>query len=86
MFFKGPPNVLVKLRQTPMRKAKKFPKKVRFDKNGFYETQNEFLAKVLVRKFEQIEEIFTCQKCDFATDNKGELLSHYRRTHPKEDK
>lgn len=28
--------------------------------------------------------LFKCKKCDFKTDNKGELLAHYKKDHPKE--
>jgi len=27
--------------------------------------------------------IIKCKKCDFETDNKGELLAHYRKDHKK---
>lgn len=26
---------------------------------------------------------YNCKKCDYKTDNKGELLAHYRTEHPK---
>ena len=26
---------------------------------------------------------YRCKKCDFVTDNKGELLAHHRKEHPK---
>ena len=26
---------------------------------------------------------YNCKKCDFKTENKGELLAHYRTEHPK---
>ena len=32
---------------------------------------------------EEPKEVFKCKKCDFETDNKGELLAHYRE-HKKE--
>lgn len=28
---------------------------------------------------------FTCKKCDYVTENRGELMAHYRQNHPKED-
>lgn len=43
--------------------------------------------------FEKVEELeqkklpadgfYNCKKCDFKTENKGELLAHYRTEHPK---
>lgn len=28
-------------------------------------------------------EVHKCNKCDFETDNKGTLMAHYRKIHPK---
>lgn len=53
MKFKGTPNILVRQRKVgPLRKVKNF----RFDKNGFYETDNPKLCKFLMRHFEVIED------------------------------
>jgi hypothetical protein len=27
---------------------------------------------------------FTCKKCEFTTESKGDLMVHYRKDHPKE--
>jgi hypothetical protein len=37
-------------------------------------------------RFEEIKEeikLKRCKKCDFTCDNQGELLAHYRESHPK---
>ena len=34
---------------------------------------------------EENKTVYKCKKCEFETDNKGELLAHYRTTHPKKD-
>lgn len=70
-----------------------------FDENGFYETDNpkkiEWLRKhakgvnvveEATKKPENklpTDEFYNCKKCNFKTDNKGELLAHYRTEHPK---
>jgi hypothetical protein len=28
---------------------------------------------------------YACKKCDYVTENKGELMAHYRQNHPKEE-
>lgn len=34
---------------------------------------------------EKVRTINRCKRCDFETDNKGELMAHYRLVHPKEE-
>jgi len=31
------------------------------------------------------DNVYKCKKCDFETDNKGELMAHYRKNHKKEE-
>lgn len=70
---------------------------LQFDENGIYITLDPVLANrmkahfkneeiELVEKEEAKEEVkaFKCKKCSYETDNKGELLAHYRENHPKE--
>jgi len=70
---------------------------IRFDANGEYETENTRLIARLKKQFEFEEpqtatekkvaaEVtqYKCKKCDYKTENKGELLAHYRTAHKKE--
>ncbi len=71
---------------------------LRFDGNGEYLTLDPILAQRMKPYFrcEEIElveiqaqepepgpKLYECKKCDFKTENKGELLAHYRE-HKKE--
>jgi hypothetical protein len=92
MKFYGPPDMLVRVRKgKPIRHF-------RFDKNGEYETENPRLIKLLEQRFtaakptqepeqppEQPKGLKThkCKKCDFEADNAGDLMVHYRKSHPK---
>jgi len=49
MKFKGTPNMLVTDHRTN--------KKYRFDENGFFETDNEDLARKFARKFEEVKPV-----------------------------
>ena len=40
----------------------------------------------IIEKSKEEIKIFKCKKCDFETDNKGLLLSHYKTEHKKEHK
>lgn len=79
MKFYGEPNQLVK-----ERKRKQFTMGIinkplfRFDENGEYETNDPILIEKLKRKFKYDEKSYSCKKCDFTTNNKGELLAHYK--------
>lgn len=73
-----------------------------FDENGEHATMDKSLIKRLSTYFkcEEIElEVKTennvpseeikklkCKKCEFETDNKGELMAHHKAAHPKEGK
>jgi len=81
--FKGQPNMLVRF-NPPIGNIKY----VRFDENGEFCTDNERIIKRFKHRFDSVpvkESIkeYKCKKCDFKTDNMGELLSHYRIEHPK---
>ena len=56
----------------------------RFDENGKYSTDNPRLIARIERKFKAVQDQHACKKCDFTTDNKGLLMSHYRE-HKKEE-
>ena len=73
--FLGTPNMLVRL-HTPIGRIKGF----RFDAEGRYTTEHPRLIKRIADKF-QVEPIqqFKCKKCDFQTENKGQLMSHYKK-------
>lgn len=67
-------------------------KRVQFDEKGEYKTDNERIIQRFKHKYDSVplksmeelkEETFDCKKCDFKTDNKGLLMSHYRSEHPK---
>ena len=81
MIFKSTPNMLVRI-------TRKIPgvrvKRIRFDANGEFETNNPRLIKLLSAKFSIKEEskeeskTFTCKKCGEQFDNKGKFLAHMR--------
>lgn len=89
MKFYGKPNELVVTRKYDHKLGRQKQKILfYFDNNGEYETDNPELIEKLKPHFryEETESApkYTCKKCDFATNNKGELLAHYREKHPKE--
>ena len=65
------------------------------DENGEFETEDEKLIQWMKKNknFIRCEEskklpadgLYNCKKCSFASPNKGELMAHYRKEHPKED-
>lgn len=81
MRFKSQPNLFVKISKPIIQRSTGL-KGFSFDNNGEYETENEVLIKILKQNFE-VAEKYKCKKCDYETDNKGELLAHYR-LHKKE--
>lgn len=89
MKFKAEPNLFVRISNKYVQRATG-KKGFYFDNKGIYETENEILIKVLSQNFEivtgeepKIEKV-KCKKCNYETDNKGELMQHYRHIHPKE--
>ena len=86
--FFGQPNMLVKDRKRiPFSTEWKFKPLFRFDEDGEFVTEDEKLIERLKRKFKyEVENNveFKCKQCDYTTTNKGELLAHYRKEHPKE--
>lgn len=92
MKFIAEPNLYVKLNNKGAQRTTGL-KGFCFDEKGEYTTENEILIGILKQNFKvkeeyenkQVETVsFKCKKCDFETDNKGELLAHYRKDHPKE--
>lgn len=94
MVFIGPPNQYVRFsNKTVIRLTGK--KGFCFDENGEYETDNDLLCRVLKQHFKVKEEnnatgdkpteevTYQCKYCNYKTTNKGELLAHYRKEHPK---
>lgn len=95
MIFKGEPNLFVRFsNKTAIRVTGK--KGFYFNGKGEYETDNDLLCRVLKQHFETKEiensvaddkpaeeKVFKCKHCDYVTGNKGELLAHYRKEHPK---
>ena len=98
--FLGTPNMLVTLKP-PIGNIKR----VRFNHNGEFTTENERMIARFHHKFdskpgngeEQAVDIeddghfeapevkqYPCKKCEFITDNKGLLMSHYRSAHKEE--
>lgn len=87
MKFRGEPNQLVSIMQTPIRKAKRLPVRFRFNSNGIYDTENKYLIEILKRKFEVVDDkTYKCKHCGEEFDNWGKLMAHYREEHPKGDK
>lgn len=77
MKFYAEPNLLVRINKNIPRNRRM--KHFRFDSNGEFETDNPRLIKVLSKRFRHEEkQIFKCKKCNYETENKGELLAHYR--------
>jgi hypothetical protein len=72
---------------------KKQKKVFMFNENGEYETQDTKLIEWMKKNknFIRCEEtkklpadgLYNCKKCDFSSPNKGDLLAHYRKEHPK---
>lgn len=79
MRFKAEPNLFVKINNKYVQRVTGM-KGFYFDENGEYETDNELLIKVLEQNFEAVEQPkkYQCKQCDFSTDNRGELLAHYK--------
>jgi hypothetical protein len=84
MKFYGEPNLLVNTRKKVNGMYKNTPLFI-FDENGEYETEDKRLIEKLKKNFKHENNKFKCKKCDFETDNMGELLAHYRKEHPKEE-
>ena len=38
---------------------------------------------IITSNIEKVEGKHKCKKCEFSTDNQGELMAHYRSDHPK---
>lgn len=88
MKFKAEPNLFVKISNKYIQRVTG-KKGFYFNDKGEFETDNEVLIKVLSQNFEVVEELKEenkkhCKKCDFTCDNQGELMAHYRESHPKE--
>lgn len=82
MKFKAEPNLYVRISNKIVQRTTGL-KGFYFNDKGEYETENKMMINILSQNFEKVEEAFRCKKCDFETDNKGELLAHYRE-HKKE--
>ena len=83
MKFGGVPNQRVRIKQTKQRINHRFPKVIKFDKRGIYETESELMIKLLKERFPIVPNpVYKCKKCDFETENKGLLLAHYKVEHP----
>jgi hypothetical protein len=42
--------------------------------------------KVTPKEEKKLPTVYNCKKCDFKTENQGDLLVHYRTNHPKKPK
>jgi len=72
MKYKGEPNLLVTFKK-PIGTIKY----IKFDNDGYYITDNEYIIKKLSQHF-PIESNYKCKFCNKEFDNKGNLLVHYR--------
>lgn len=61
----------------------KFKEEVTEEPQEPQEPQEEISFKDIEEPKEEVK-VYKCKKCDFETDNKGELLAHYRHSHAKE--
>ena len=100
MIFKSEPNLFCRINNKYVQRATGM-KGFYFDDKGEYETKNEVLIRVLSQSFKVVEEIEPveepeaieetpkpikhCKKCDFTCTNQGDLMSHYRHFHAKEE-
>jgi len=78
MKFIAEPNHFVKL--NPPIQNLKF---IKFDKDGFYVTENEKLIKRMMPFFKSIEG-YNCKHCNEYFENKSKLFIHYRAKHREE--
>ena len=76
MIFQAKPGHLVTVRRLKTL-INPLPKKIRFDKNGHYETDDPRMIKLLSAHFEKAYE-YHCKHCDFSTFHKAELMRHYK--------
>lgn len=92
MKFKGEPNLLVRITTNHLQRTTGM-KHFSFDENGEFETENETLIDALSQRYEickpetkepEKTDIRKCKKCNFTCDTQGELLQHYKKSHPKE--
>lgn len=86
MKFYGKPNELVTHYTYNRFKKKQMRSQLaQFDESGEYETEDTKMIELLKPHFKYCDKSlkFKCKLCDFETDNKGELLAHYRKYHPK---
>jgi len=94
MIFYGEPNQVIKKQsRKPMTKGFTAKPLFRFDANGEYDMPDDHpLIDRMKRRFryEEVKEVtevtfkMNCRKCDYKTNNHGELMAHHRIKHPKE--
>jgi hypothetical protein len=59
-------------------------KHIQFDNKGEFTTDNERIIQRFMSHFDsKPAEQYKCKKCDYVTNNKGELMVHHRKDHPK---
>lgn len=80
MKFYGSPNESVMTARRINRVITRIPL-FTFDEKGEYETTDEKLIEKLKLHFKYDQR--HCKKCDFACENQGELMSHYK-THKEQ--
>jgi len=92
MIFYGEPNQVIKKQsRKPMSKGFIMKPLFRFDANGEYEMPDDHpLIDRMKRRFKYDEVVveefkMKCRKCDFKTNNHGELMAHHRLQHPKKE-
>lgn len=86
MKFYGIPNeVVTRNGYNRFTKKKRINVLFRFDDNGEYETEDLKLIESLKQhfKYDEAKAKMKCKHCEFETENKGELMSHYRNHHGK---
>lgn len=79
MKFKGEPNLLVRFKKTIGT-----IKHIKFDNDGYFVTDNEYIIKKMKEHFSYDETSNACKYCGETFNTKGDLLVHYRKH--KEDK
>jgi hypothetical protein len=98
MKFYGPPNMLLRVRNMKPIRAIRFdlngeyetenPRLIARLKTRFpcEKAKEETKKEPKEEKKLPADGFYNCKKCDFKTENQGDLLVHYRTNHPKKPK
>lgn len=83
--FKGQPNLVVRF-NPPIGNIKH----VKFNENGEFTTANERVIQRFMHHYDSVPvktadepetKVYQCKQCEYKTESRGELMSHYRSNH-----